>query len=501
MAAASRAYWRCFAVPVLLMLRLMSAEEPRLDATKSMRRGEHGGAALGSISKLTTADVADHFFGESANDAKGARGLLEPTSLMRREALTAPRKDRLRDPAHLELVEALTAPRKDRLRDPAHLELVEALTAPRKDRLRDPAHLDLVEDEVPSVVPSPADLPRHVPGQPLGGDVAALLQPNETKAADELSGARVSADAVTKGGGRSAGQPNPNNDKDVVPSKGNGGLGGTIIGPPGSDAKLPGIAQFQVDMPSDWKKFKGPPGPVGGVGPPGPVGKRGTDGPAGPPGRALPGGRGEVGDAGPIGELGPPGPEGPRGVMGPPGIDWDSKKQAAEMLQITQGLAHRADSIREAHDYQSTVMLESLDHIARELDKDHERMHLTAAELMKFVKLSEKQYNFILDQKARLQQLARETEEKRKDEEALQEELGQTDFSGKNGAARGMALPPGSGSGSGSQTASGAGGSGAPGGSGSSKKSSTPRHGSPSVGLAAIVGLVAVLALHGRHAA
>lgn len=158
--------------------------------------------------------------------------------------------------------------------------------------------------------------------------------------------------------------------------------------------------------------YKGPPGYPGYIGAPGPAGGQGPQGPAGKDGEALRGPFGPSGDPGIHGDKGPMGPLGEGGPPGPPGADWDTPKQALEMVDLAKELIRRVDSIRESHDYAATQMLEGIDHIAKELDIDESSLKGYDAELLQQVKQQEQQETLL--RKTQDQQSALEQELKNK---------------------------------------------------------------------------------------
>jgi len=112
------------------------------------------------------------------------------------------------------------------------------------------------------------------------------------------------------------------------------------------------------------------------VGPPGPPGHRGREGNAGPPGIPGPPGVdgnlsiGERGLTGLPGKHGNQGPKGERGAIGPPGPQgptWDSDRQFKEMLSLTRDYIRRTDTVTQVHDEASTLMLNQMRAMEKQL--------------------------------------------------------------------------------------------------------------------------------------
>jgi hypothetical protein len=190
-----------------------------------------------------------------------------------------------------------------------------------------------------------------------------------------------------------------------------------------SEPELPGASQFNVALPTNWANYRGPPGNPGPPGEWGRPGLKGLAGLQGEPGHAHPGPVGYAGDPGPHGLKGPHGAQGDQGPPGPPGADWDTAKQAHQLTELTKDLERRVGQIREDHDYQSTLVLEGIDHIAKELDRDDTQIKAFSAQLMQVVKTEELQVDLLQDTRARDAKVKGDLEAKQRDEEEVQEQL------------------------------------------------------------------------------
>lgn len=200
-------------------------------------------------------------------------------------------------------------------------------------------------------------------------------------------------------------------------------------GAPGDSAQLPADngngtdSTITAELPKDWSQYKGPPGNPGRQGQPGSAGRRGMRGPPGLKGSMRPGPPGLQGDPGAHGKQGKRGPTGEAGLPGPPGPDWDAAKQAQQLIDLTQELLRRVDQIREDHDYQSTMMLEGIDHIGKELEMDDKQVRTFDKQLYDIVKAEESEAELLEDAKVRGSEIAKTLEVKKKQEQSIQEEL------------------------------------------------------------------------------
>eukprot|EP00929_Paragymnodinium_shiwhaense_P043435 TRINITY_DN22334_c0_g3_i1.p1 TRINITY_DN22334_c0_g3~~TRINITY_DN22334_c0_g3_i1.p1 ORF type:complete len:460 (+),score=140.11 TRINITY_DN22334_c0_g3_i1:100-1479(+) len=323
--------------------------------------------------------------------------------------------------------------------------LMESLSTQPGDALRDielapPADEAASEEMRPPAAPEGEDLPFEVEGEdrkprPIEMRVlASPAAPGDAAAAQTAAAAAAEASEEVR---EQVPLPHAASAAEVAVASAAQGeqrpLGeeslGSLMGPPGApgvSANLPSASagsEFNVSLPKNWNDYKGPPGGAGSPGLPGPMGARGVRGPPGMKGHMRQGPPGMIGDPGGHGKQGPRGPPGEAGIPGPPGPDWDAAKQARQLIDLTQELLRRVDQIREDHDYQSTMMLEGIDHIGKELEMDDKQIRTFDKQLFDIVKTEENQADLLEDAKARGAEIDKELEEKKKATASIQEEL------------------------------------------------------------------------------
>lgn len=161
--------------------------------------------------------------------------------------------------------------------------------------------------------------------------------------------------------------------------------GPTGQGPPGPPATLPDIPGAtkagDTMLPQDLTKARGPPGPDGPAGAQGPPGLPGPPGLAGEDGHLVAGPPGPPGDIGPHGALGPQGAQGVVGEKGITGEDWDGRRQGDEMIALGQELIHKVDTLAQTHDESSSILLEQMKMLERQLGMEVKDLHITQDDL------------------------------------------------------------------------------------------------------------------------
>lgn len=102
----------------------------------------------------------------------------------------------------------------------------------------------------------------------------------------------------------------------------------------------------------------------------GDAGDPGDRGPQGPDGIAVPGRRGDRGPRGLNGPLGRQGQPGPQGRVGPRGIAFDGKAEAEKLINVAKELLRQVDTIREAHDATSSLVMDNIRRVEKYLRMD-----------------------------------------------------------------------------------------------------------------------------------
>lgn len=130
------------------------------------------------------------------------------------------------------------------------------------------------------------------------------------------------------------------------------------------------------------------------------------------------------------------------GVQGVAGFDWDGKRQANELIEMTQTILRHNDAIRESHDVSAQLLLDSIRQLEKQLKMDDQEIALSDAEMKELQRASRAMNAHLTAYKEKLNFTTEALYAKQKAQGDVKSELARTQSAEKGYQARYPSLQP-----------------------------------------------------------